>query len=58
MGLLDQITDAISGGLFADSSAIDRSFLDKYHVDLYIPGNPAHPLSIVNGLLDLTRKLK
>ena len=50
-------TDAISGGLFADSSAIDRSFLDKYHVDLYIPGNPAHPLSIVNGLLDLTRKL-
>lgn len=51
-------TDAISGGLFADSSAIDRSFLNKYHVDLYIPGNPAHPLSIVNGLLDLTRKLK
>jgi len=51
-------TDAISGGLFADSPAIDRSFLDKYHVDLYIPGNPAHPLSIVNGLLDLTRKLK
>lgn len=51
-------TDAISGGPFADSSAIDRSFLDKYHVDLYIPGNPAHPLSIVNGLLDLTRKLK
>lgn len=51
-------TDAISGGLFADSPAIDRSFLDKYHVDLYIPGNPAHPLSIVNGLLDLTRKQK
>jgi len=51
-------TDAISGGLFADSPAVDRSFLDKYHVDLYIPGNPAHPLSIVNGLLDLTRKLK
>jgi Ni,Fe-hydrogenase III small subunit len=51
-------TDAISGGLFADSPAIDRSFLNKHHVDLYIPGNPAHPLSIVNGLLDLTRKLK
>jgi len=51
-------TDAISGGLFKDSQAIDRSFLDKYHVDLYIPGNPAHPLTIVNGLLDLTRKLK
>ena len=51
-------TDAISGGIFADSPALDRSFLDKYHVDLYIPGNPAHPLSIINGLLDLTRKHK
>lgn len=51
-------TDAISGGLFADSPAIDRSFLNNHHVDLYIPGNSAHPLSIVNGLLDLTRKLK
>lgn len=51
-------TDAISGGIFADSPAIDRSFLEKYQVDLYIPGNPAHPLTIVNGLIDLTRKLK
>jgi len=51
-------TDAISGGIFADSPALDRSFLEKYPVDLYIPGNPAHPLTIVNGLLDLTRKLK
>jgi len=60
-------TDAISGGIFADSSAIDRSFLEKpslnsldfflqNNVDLYIPGNPAHPLTIINGLLDLTRK--
>jgi len=51
-------TDAISGGLFADSPAVDRSFLTKYHIDLYIPGNPAHPLTIINGLLDLTRKRK
>lgn len=51
-------TDAISGGVFADSPAIDRSFLEKYPVDLYIPGNPAHPLTIINGLLDLTRKRK
>lgn len=51
-------TDAISGGIFAGGSAINRSFLDKYHIDLYIPGNPAHPLTIINGLLDLTRKLK
>jgi len=51
-------TDAISGGIFAYSAAVDRSFLDKYHVDLYVPGNPAHPLTIINGLLDLTRKRK
>jgi len=51
-------TDAISGGVFAGSPAIDRSFLEKYSVDLYIPGNPAHPLTIINGLLDLTRKKK
>jgi Ni,Fe-hydrogenase III small subunit len=51
-------TDAISGGIHSGSSAIDRSFLDKYPIDLYIPGNPAHPLSIINGLLDLTRKRK
>jgi Ni,Fe-hydrogenase III small subunit len=50
-------TDAISGGVFAGSPALDRSFLEKYHIDLYIPGNPAHPLTIINGLLDLTRKL-
>jgi Ni,Fe-hydrogenase III small subunit len=49
-------TDAISGGIHAGSSAIDRSFPDKYPIDLYIPGNPAHPLTIINGLLDLTRK--
>ncbi|HBB93734.1 MAG: NADH:ubiquinone oxidoreductase [Bacteroidetes bacterium GWF2_49_14] len=48
-------TDAISGGIFTDSPALDRSFLEKYPVDLYIPGNPAHPLTIINGLLDLTR---
>jgi Ni,Fe-hydrogenase III small subunit len=49
-------TDAISGGIFADSPAIDRSFLSKYHIDLYIAGNPVHPLTIINGILALTRK--
>lgn len=47
--------DAISGGIFAESQAINRSFLDKYKIDLYIPGNPAHPLTIISGILDLTR---
>jgi Ni,Fe-hydrogenase III small subunit len=49
-------TDAISGGIFAGSPAIDRSFLAKYPVDLYIPGNPVHPLTFINGVLSLLRK--
>jgi Ni,Fe-hydrogenase III small subunit len=51
-------TDAISGGIFAGSPSLDRSFLDQHTIDLYIPGNPPHPLTIINGLLDLTRKRK
>lgn len=49
-------TDAISGGIFADSPALDRSFLSKYQIDLFIAGNPIHPLTFINGILDLTRK--
>lgn len=51
-------TDAISGGIFAESPAIDRSFLNNKNIDLYIPGNPVHPLTFINGILMLTRKLK
>jgi len=46
-------TDAISGGIFADSPAIDRRFFKNYFIDLYIPGNPTHPLTFINGVLDL-----
>jgi Ni,Fe-hydrogenase III small subunit len=46
-------TDAISGGIFADSPALDRRFLEKYPVDLYVPGNPVHPLTFINGVMDL-----
>lgn len=51
-------TDAISGGLFKGSPALDSHFADKYPVDLYVPGNPVHPLTFINGLLDLIRKRK
>ena len=47
-------TDAISGGIFEGSPALNRSFLDRNHVDLYIAGNPAHPLTVINGILALT----
>jgi len=45
-------TDAISGGIYANSPALDRSFTDKFHIDLYIPGNPVHPLTFINGILN------
>lgn len=48
-------TDAISGGMFADAPDLDRSFLDRHQADLYIPGNPAHPLTIINGIISISR---
>ena len=48
-------TDAISGGIFSASKALDRKFLDNHHVDLYVPGNPPHPLTFINGILDLIK---
>ncbi|NLD21300.1 MAG: NADH:ubiquinone oxidoreductase [Bacteroidales bacterium] len=49
-------TDAISGGLYAESEDIDRSFIDSHKVDLFLAGNPAHPLTIINGLLGLMNR--
>ena len=46
---------AITGGIFRDSPALDRSFLDRYRIDLYVPGCPPHPLTFVLGLLQLVR---
>lgn len=51
-------TDAISGGIFAGSKALNRTFLDDHPVDLYVPGNPPHPLTFVNGVLELIRRRK
>jgi Ni,Fe-hydrogenase III small subunit len=46
--------DAISSGIFAGSPALDRSMLQQVSPDLLIPGNPPHPLTIINALLDLS----
>ncbi len=46
-------SDAISGGLFRENAAINRQFIEETHIDLYVPGNPAHPLTFINGVMDL-----
>jgi Ni,Fe-hydrogenase III small subunit/NAD-dependent dihydropyrimidine dehydrogenase PreA subunit len=46
---------AVSGGMFAHSPAVDRSFLATHKPDLLIPGCPPHPLTIISGILALTR---
>jgi Ni,Fe-hydrogenase III small subunit len=51
-------TDAISGGIFEGSPALNRNFLSKYKIDLYLPGNPIHPLTFINGVLELIKKRK
>lgn len=51
-------TDAISGGIFSGSDALNRTFLGTHKVDLYVPGNPPHPLTFVNGVLEMLRRIK
>ncbi len=51
-------TDAISGGIFSDSPALNRDFLKDHAIDLYVPGNPIHPLTFINGVLQLIRTRK
>lgn len=43
---------AISGGLYREAAAIDRTFLDSVGPALFVPGCPPHPLTFVNALLD------
>ena len=47
---------AISGGIFQESKALQRSFMEKHKIDLYIPGCPVHPLTVINGIIDFLRK--
>lgn len=43
-------SEACSGGLFAESRAIDRSFLKQHPVDLWLPGTPTHPMVFIDGV--------
>ena len=49
---------AVSGGLFSDSPEVSKGLDTIIPVDLYIPGCPPHPLTILDGLLRLLDRLK
>ena len=49
-------SDACSGGLYAASRAVDRSFFERRHVDLWLPGAPTHPMTFIDGIRTMLRK--
>lgn len=48
---------AISGGVFNTSPALNRNFFEQYKPDLFIPGCPPHPLTIIDGIMKLTGRI-
>ncbi|MDD3804467.1 MAG: NADH:ubiquinone oxidoreductase [bacterium] len=47
---------AISKGLFSESDSLKREFIEKHKIDLYIPGCPVHPLTVINGILGFLKR--
>ena len=48
---------AISGGPYADHPEVHNGLSNLLPVDLYVPGCPPHPLTILDGLLRLLGRL-
>ncbi|MBP3290360.1 MAG: NADH:ubiquinone oxidoreductase [Alistipes sp.] len=51
-------SEACSGGLFADSRTVDREWLNGRHVDLWLPGAPTHPMTFIDGVMNLVGRKK
>lgn len=51
-------SEACSGGLFAESRAVDRSFFERHRVDLWLPGTPTHPMVFIDGIRTMLGKKK
>jgi Ni,Fe-hydrogenase III small subunit/ferredoxin len=49
---------AISGGIFRGHAAVNDGVDGILPVDLYIPGSPPHPLTILDGLLRLLGRIE
>lgn len=49
---------AISGGPYIDHPEVDNGAAGLVPVDLYVPGCPPHPLTILDGLLRLLGRLE
>lgn len=50
--------DAISGGIFRDNPEVHNGVEGLLPIDLYIPGSPPHPMTILDGLLRLMGRLE
>ncbi len=48
---------AISGGIYRDSPSVSNGVTDILPVDLFVPGCPPHPLTLLDGLLRLIGKV-
>ncbi len=49
---------AISGGIYRGSPAVCNGVSDILPVDLYVPGCPPHPLTLLDGLLRLIGRIR
>lgn len=49
---------AISGGIFRGHREVENGVDTLFPVDLYVPGCPPHPLTILDGLLRLLGRLR